>query len=104
MEELSYTSPPPKEKKKRRILGGRKMKGATPDEDSFYGKSTPQLFFNEIAGFETISRPYLLRYGAPCHPDVIVRWSFANKTIPGLQRFFFPIAPFLVCSRHQTVR
>ena len=33
----------------------------------------PQLFFNEIAGFETSSRSYLLKYGASCHPDVIVR-------------------------------
>ena len=32
-----------------------------------------QCFFHETAAFETISRPYLLKYGAPCHPDVIVR-------------------------------
>ena len=33
-----------------------------------------QLFFNEIAGFDFSSRPYLLKYGAPCRPDVIVRY------------------------------
>ena len=33
----------------------------------------PQILFVEIAGFETSSRPYLLlKYSAPCHPDVIV--------------------------------
>ena len=41
----------------------------------------PQLFFNEIAGSETGSRPHLLKYGAPCHPDVIIRSSFANKKV-----------------------
>ena len=46
--------------------------------ESFYG-SPPQLFFNEIAGFETSSRPFLLKYGYPRHPDVIVRQSFAYK-------------------------
>ena len=40
--------------------------------ESFYG-NPPQLFSNDIAGFETSSRPYILKYGAPCHPDVIVR-------------------------------
>ena len=40
--------------------------------ESFYGKP-PHLVFDEIAGFETSPRPYLLKYGgAPCHPDVIV--------------------------------
>ena len=34
---------------------------------------TPQLFLNEIAGFETSPRPYLLKYGAFRHPDVIGR-------------------------------
>ena len=34
----------------------------------FYG-SPPQTFlYNEITGFETGSRPYILKYGAPCHP------------------------------------
>ena len=36
-------------------------------------------FFNEIAGFETSSRPYLRKYGVSFHPDVTVRQSFANK-------------------------
>ena len=34
---------------------------------------SPQLFSNEKAGFETNSRPYILKYGAPCHPAVVVR-------------------------------
>ena len=46
--------------------------------ESFYG-SPPQLLFNEIAGFETSSQPYLLKFHAPCHRDVIVRLSFAKK-------------------------
>ena len=34
----------------------------------------PQLSFNDkIAGFETNTRSCLLKYGAPCHADVIVR-------------------------------
>ena len=41
--------------------------------EAFYGSPHPQLFFNEIVGFETSSRPYLLKHGAPCHLDVIVR-------------------------------
>ena len=28
--------------------------------ESFYDSSSPQLFYNEIVGFETSSRPYLL--------------------------------------------
>ena len=31
------------------------------------------VLLNEIAGFEPSSRPYLLKYDAPCRPDVIVR-------------------------------
>ena len=46
--------------------------------ESFYG-SPPQHFFNETAGFETSSRRYLLKYGVPCHPDVMVRLCFSNK-------------------------
>ena len=46
--------------------------------ESLYG-SPPQLFFNEIAGFETNSRPCLLKYDTLCHPNVIVRWAFASK-------------------------
>ena len=33
----------------------------------------PPTLFYEIAGFETNSRPYLLKYGVPCDPDGIVR-------------------------------
>ena len=33
-------------------------------EESFYA-IPPQRFFNEIDGFKTSSRPYLLKYGAP---------------------------------------
>ena len=39
-----------------------------------WGHSTiapPPTFLNEIAGFETSPRPYLLKYGAFCHPDDI---------------------------------
>ena len=70
--------------------------GAT---ESCYG-SPPQLFLNEIAGFETSSRPYLLKYGAPCPPDVIVRRSIANKKY--METFFF-ITSFLVSSNHETL-
>ena len=60
----------------------------------------PQPFFNEIAGLETSSRPYLLKCGAPCHPDVIVRWSLAKKKLhedPLFIAFFL-----LVSSCHET--
>ena len=40
--------------------------------ESFFD-SPPQLFFNEIAGFEISSRLYLLKYGALGRLDVIVR-------------------------------
>ena len=43
-----------------------------PCKESYYG-SPPQLFFNEIAGFKTSSRSYLLKYGVPRHPDVTDR-------------------------------
>ena len=33
----------------------------------------PHIFLHDNAGFETSSRPYLLKHGAPCHPDVLVR-------------------------------
>ena len=36
-----------------------------------------------MAGFELSSQPKLLKYGAPCHPYVIVQSSFANKKING---------------------
>ena len=51
----------------------------------------PQHSFNDIAGFETSPRPYLLKYDAPPPPDVIVRWnqSFANKKI--YEDFMLPI-------------
>ena len=33
----------------------------------------------KIVGFYTGSPPYLPKHGAPYHPDVVGRWSFANK-------------------------
>lgn len=38
-----------------------------------------QLVLNEIAGVNARSRPYLLNYGAACHPNVIVQYFFLNK-------------------------
>ena len=61
----------------------------------------PQTFLqNEIACFETNSPPYLLKYGAPCHPErrSIVRPPDANKDITWGEMFF--IASFLVSSSH----
>ena len=66
--------------------------------ESFYG-SPPQLFFTEIADFETSSRLYLLKCGAPCHLDVIFRWPFATKDIH--EDIFF-VALFLVSRSHET--
>ena len=43
-----------------------------PSLKSFYG-SPPNISFNNTAGFKTSGQPYLLKYGAPCPPDVIVR-------------------------------
>ena len=40
--------------------------------ESFYVGSPSNLFFIEIDGVETGCRPNLLKYGAPCPPDVIV--------------------------------
>ena len=39
----------------------------------------PKFLFVEVAGFEASSRPYLLKHGLACHPEVIVRLSFAKK-------------------------
>ena len=39
--------------------------------ESFY-VSPPTFVLTKSSVFETSSRPYLLKYGAPCHPDVIV--------------------------------
>ena len=40
----------------------------------FVASRGPRLCVDGIAGFETSSRPYILKYGAPCHPaDAIVR-------------------------------
>ena len=61
--------------------------------------SPSHFFFSEIAGLETSSGPGLPKYGAPCHPDVIVRSSFANKEIH--EDCFF-IASFLVSRSHET--
>ena len=44
-------------------------------EESFYG-APPRVLSNEIAGFETSPRPYLLKYGAPLplrrHRSIVV--------------------------------
>ena len=68
----------------------------------FLSRSTvaPQLFFSEIAGFETNAWPYLLEYGVPCHPDVIVRYSVANKK---MHADFLFIASLFVSSSHETL-
>ena len=70
-------------------------------KDSFLRCSPPQHFFDEIAGFETSFRPYLLKHGAPCPPDVIVRQSFANKIVQYDQIVFF-ISLYLVLNSHET--
>ena len=46
--------------------------GGARDTASFHG-SSPNFSFNEIAGFNTSSRSYLLKYGVPRHPDVVDR-------------------------------
>ena len=53
--------------------------------------------FNEIAGMQTSSRPYLLKYGVPCHLDVIVPQSCA-KLHYGI---FLFIVSFLASSSHK---
>ena len=60
------------------------------------------IFLNEIAGFETNARPQRLKFGAPCHPDVIVRssFNFENKKIHGGTSF---LASLLVSSSHETI-
>ena len=60
----------------------------------------PQRFLNEIAGFKTISRSYLLKYGVPRHPPrrLVDCYTFANKKI----YVFFSIVSFLVSSSHET--
>ena len=62
---------------------------------------TPQLFFNEIGGFKTSSRSYLLKHGVPRHPDAIDRYTFLCKiTQENIWiRFFVPIyrASFPCC-------
>ena len=37
--------------------------------ETFYSSSPPPTFLNEIAGFKTSSRPYLLKYNAPATPS-----------------------------------
>ena len=41
----------------------------------------PKLFFNEIAGFKSSSRSYLLKNGVPRHPDPVDRETFAHKKL-----------------------
>ena len=58
----------------------------------------PQLFFNEIAGLEISSRPYLLKYGAPCHPDTsLFDGPLQTRKYMG---DFELIAPLLMLSSH----
>ena len=69
---------------------------------SFYAEPPP-LFLNENAGFETNSRPYVLKYDAPCHPDVDIPYLFeqTRKYSPKYEAIF-SIASFLVSSSHET--
>ena len=66
--------------------------------ESFYG-SPPNISLTEIAGFETSSRPYILKYGAPCHPNMIVPLSFAKIKACG---DYLLIAAFVVSNSHET--
>ena len=43
-----------------------------PTTESSCG-SAPNFPLTKYAGFETSLQPYILEYGAPCRPDVIVR-------------------------------
>ena len=55
----------------------------------------PQLFFNEIGGFKTSSRSYLLKYVVPRHPDAIDRQTFALKKIYQVWILWFQYYPSL---------
>ena len=62
----------------------------------------PNLFFYEIAGFETISRPYLLKYGVPCASptssvDIYIYAYICIKN--NNEGIFFHSTSFLVSSR-----
>ena len=61
---------------------------------------TPHPTINQITGFETSSRPKLLKYGTHFHPNVVVQSSFANKKIIYGDIFFVPC--FIVSSSHKT--
>ena len=60
----------------------------TSTDSRFTVAPPPPPFFGENAGVATNSRPYLPKYGAPCHPDVIVQRSFANKKTYQVWRYF----------------
>ena len=63
-----------------RLTLGKESEDRLPTVQSLYGIAPPpQHFFTEIAGFETSSRPCLLKDGAPSDPDVIVRTPFPNN-------------------------
>ena len=59
---------------------------------------TPAIFFNEIAGFETNSRPYLMKYGAPCS----LTSSFDRLLRTGkYAKIVFFVASFLASGSHE---
>ena len=60
--------------------------------ESFHGVALP-TFLNEIAGFKTSCRSYLLKHGVPRHPDVVDRYTFAHKNIYIWKLFFNSILP-----------
>ena len=68
--------------------------------ESFYDSRHNFLFFNEIAVFETSSRPYLPKYGVPSATPTSSFDSpfFANKKMKGL----FSTAYFLESRSHET--
>ena len=77
------------------------LKRAASEKDSaqsFYGSPPPNFsltnrrFRNQLPVF-----PYLLKYGAPCHPDFIVRYPFPYKKLCEAVSF---MASFLVSSSH----
>ena len=63
--------------------------------DWFYG-SPPNFSLTKSPVFETSSRPYILKYGAPYRPDVAVRQTFASTKMFDENAFF--MVPFLVSS------
>ena len=76
------------------IIWGRR----TPE--SFYSSPPNTLFFNEIAGFKTKSRSYLLKYGVSLDTPTsyIVRPLHTRTYMDTL----FLVASFLLSSSHET--